>query len=176
MPIFYGKRPAGRCSAANGSDGTAKQTNRRPATGRPSVRTMRRAFHPLQQPTAVLSAMQGGCSPGTGAGTEPGGVSAKASGSTGAGGYSMTETLFRRFHSLLQRFMKASLRMKGLPHFRVSLPANEQAGSVYSEGVCLVVGRCIFSLFHKHFRRVLNGSATGRNKGAANALQPVRQR
>ena len=41
----------------------------------------------------------------------------------------MTETPFRRFRNALQHFIKAALRMKGLPHFRVPLPANEQVGA-----------------------------------------------
>ena len=124
MPVFHGKRSAGRYSAARSGNGTAGRAGLWPTTDRPSVRTMRRALHPLQQPSTVLSTMQSSCSPGTGAGTEPRGVSAKASGSAGAGGYSMTETPFRRFHSLLQGFMKASLRMKGCPIQRMNRPGS----------------------------------------------------
>ena len=72
-----GKRPAWKCNAANDGGRIARRTGRRPATDRPSVRTMRRALHPLQQPAAVLSTVPDSCSPGTGEGTEPSGASAK---------------------------------------------------------------------------------------------------
>lgn len=56
----------------------------------------------------------------------------------------MTETPFRKFHSPLQRFMKAPLRMERLPHFRVPLPANEQVGAHTPEEYVLLSEHVIF--------------------------------
>ena len=95
LPVFHGERAAGRRSAMQRSNGVAEQAAYRPAD-KSDMRTMRRALHSLQQPTAILSTMQSSCSPGAGAGTELGGISAKAGTGEGTGRRSMTGIPFRR--------------------------------------------------------------------------------
>ena len=95
LPVFHGERTAGRRSAMQRGNGVAEQAAYRPAD-KSDMRTMRRALHSLQQPAAILSTMQSSCSPGAGAGTELGGISAKAGADAGAGGHSMTGIPFRR--------------------------------------------------------------------------------